>query len=120
MADAAPGLKKITLDKKLDKIGHVEAAVTTVARGLAGPSLGLLFLILAAVFAAVYVAGEPRAFIIVPAAAGIGGDLHPGDDGRADVFRIVGQSRDMDRRSGFNDPLGGGRRHGCRQSRGPA
>ena len=72
MADAAPGLKKITLDKKLDKIGHVEAAVTTVARGLAGPSLGLLFLILAAVFAAVYVAGEPRAFIIVPAAAGIG------------------------------------------------
>ena len=72
MADAAPGLKKITLDKKLDKIGHVEAAVTTIARGLAGPSLGLLFLILAAVFAAVYVAGEPRAFIIVPAAAGIG------------------------------------------------
>ena len=68
MADAAPGLKKITLDKKLDKIGHVEAAVTTVARGLAGPSLGLLFLILAAVFAAVYVTGEPRAFIIVPAA----------------------------------------------------
>ena len=68
MADAAPGLKKITLDKKLDKIGHVEAAVTTVARGLAGPSLGLLFLIFAVVFAAVYVAGEPRAFIIEPTA----------------------------------------------------
>ena len=71
MADVTSGLKKITLDKDLDKIGHVEAAVTTVARGLAGPGLGLLFLILAAVFAAVYVAGEPRAFIIVPA-AGIG------------------------------------------------
>ncbi len=71
MADFNPELKKVTLDKDLDKIVHVEAAVTTVARGLAGPGLGLLFLILAAIFAAVYVAGEPRAFIIV-LAAGIG------------------------------------------------
>lgn len=69
MSDATPELKKATLDKDLDKIVHVEAAVTTVSRGLAGPGLGLLFLVLAAVFASVYVAGEPRALIIVLAAA---------------------------------------------------
>ncbi len=69
MADSSPELKKATLDKDLDKIVHVEAAVTTVARGLAGPGLGLLFLALAAIFAAIYVAGEPRALIIVLAAA---------------------------------------------------
>ncbi|MEX0346403.1 MAG: inorganic phosphate transporter [Rhizobiaceae bacterium] len=69
MADTTPELKKVTLDKDLDKIVHVEAAVSTVSRGLAGPGLGLLFLILAAVFAAVYVAGEPRALIIILAAA---------------------------------------------------
>lgn len=69
MSDSTPELKKATLDKDLDKIVHVEAAVTTVSRGLAGPGLGLLFLALAAIFASIYVAGEPRALIIILAAA---------------------------------------------------
>ncbi|WP_367718678.1 inorganic phosphate transporter [Nitratireductor sp. GISD-1A_MAKvit] len=61
--------RKQTLDKDLDKLVHVEQATSTVARGLIAPGLGLLFLALVAVFAATYTIGEPRAVIIVAAAA---------------------------------------------------
>ncbi|MEZ5811663.1 MAG: anion permease [Rhizobiaceae bacterium] len=69
MADTSPELRKATLDKDLDKLERVEVATITVARELAGPGLGLLFLVFAAIFTAIYVAGEPRALIIVLAAA---------------------------------------------------
>ncbi|MFP3441190.1 inorganic phosphate transporter, partial [Pantoea sp. SIMBA_133] len=42
---------------------------TTVARGLVAPGLGLLFLALTAIFPATYTFGEPRAVIIIAAAA---------------------------------------------------
>lgn len=69
MSDPSPVLRKVTLDKDLDKIVHVEEATTSVARMLAGPGLGLVFLALAAIFASVYTLGEPRALIIIFAAA---------------------------------------------------
>ena len=61
--------RKQTLDKDLDKLVYVEEATTTVARGLVAPGLALLFLALTAIFAATYTFGEPRAVIIVAAAA---------------------------------------------------
>ena len=64
--------RKETLDKDLDKLVHVEEATSFVSRGLIGPGLGLLFLAIVAVFAAIFMAGEPRVVIIVAAAA-IGG-----------------------------------------------
>ncbi|WP_159586600.1 inorganic phosphate transporter [Chelativorans xinjiangense] len=67
--DSTARVKKRTLDKDLDKLVHVEEATSLVARGLVAPGLGLLFLALAAVFASVYVIGEPRAVIIIAAAA---------------------------------------------------
>ncbi|EKF20964.1 inorganic phosphate transporter [Nitratireductor pacificus] len=69
MTDTAATPRKQTLDKDLDKLVHVEEATSTVARGLVAPGLGLLFLALAAIFAATYVAGEPGAIIIIAAAA---------------------------------------------------
>lgn len=65
---------KRTLDKDLDKLVHVEAAASTLARSLVGPGLGLLFLALVAFFAAIFALGEPRGLIIVAAAA-LGGYL---------------------------------------------
>jgi inorganic phosphate transporter, PiT family len=47
-------LTKATLDKDLDKIVHVEAATRTVATGLVGHMMALLFLGLTAVLAGVY------------------------------------------------------------------
>jgi PiT family inorganic phosphate transporter len=70
MADTS--LRKATLDKDLDKIVHVEEAASTIARSLAGPGLGLLFLALVAIATAIFTAGEPSALIIILAAA-IGG-----------------------------------------------
>ncbi|EIM77766.1 phosphate transporter [Nitratireductor aquibiodomus RA22] len=69
MSDTATNPRKQTLDKDLDKLVHVEEATTTVARGLVAPGLGLLFLALTAIFAATYTFGEPRAVIIIAAAA---------------------------------------------------
>ncbi|MCR4267796.1 inorganic phosphate transporter [Nitratireductor sp. ZSWI3] len=69
MIDTATTPRKDTLDKDLDKLVHVEEATSTVARGLVAPGLGLLFLALAAVFAGSYTIGEPRAIIIIAAAA---------------------------------------------------
>lgn len=62
-------LRKETLDKDLDKLVHVEQATSFVARGLIAPGVALVFLVVAALFASIYVAGEPRALIIILAAA---------------------------------------------------
>ncbi|TKT79051.1 inorganic phosphate transporter [Aquamicrobium sp. LC103] len=69
MADTAAEARKDTLDKDLDKIVYVEEATSFVARGLVAPGLGLLFLALSAVAASLFVFGEPRAVIIIAAAA---------------------------------------------------
>ncbi len=72
MTDFAQEARKDTLDKDLDKIVHVEEAASFVARGLVAPGLSLLFLALTAIIASFFVIGEPRAIIIIAAAA-IGG-----------------------------------------------
>jgi PiT family inorganic phosphate transporter len=72
MADLTAEPRKDTLDKDLDKLVFVEEATTFVARSLVGPGLALLFIALTAIVASFFVMGEPRAVIIVAAAA-IGG-----------------------------------------------
>ncbi|WP_274426790.1 inorganic phosphate transporter [Chelativorans sp. YIM 93263] len=69
MSKTSTNLKKQTLDKDLDKLVYVEEAANTLARGLVAPGLGLLFLALVAFLASIYVSGEPRALVIVAAAA---------------------------------------------------
>jgi len=58
-----------TLDKDLARLSEIEEATGFVARRLIAPGLGLLFLLLAASAASIYVFGEPRAAIIILAAA---------------------------------------------------
>lgn len=72
MTDFAAEARKETLDKDLDKLVHVEEAASFLARGLVAPGLGLLFLALSAIVASFFVIGEPRAVIVIAAAA-IGG-----------------------------------------------
>jgi PiT family inorganic phosphate transporter len=62
-----PGQKQ-TLDKDLDKIVRMEEAAGYLSRGIAGPGIGLLFIVAAALFAAVYVTGEQRGIVIIIAA----------------------------------------------------
>jgi PiT family inorganic phosphate transporter len=62
-----PGRKQ-TLDKDLDKIVRMEEAAGYLSRGIAGPGIGLLFIVAAALFAAVYVTGEQRGIVIIIAA----------------------------------------------------
>ncbi len=69
MADIAEQARKDTLDKDLDKFASVEEATSHVARGLAAPGFGLLFLALTALLTAIFVSGEPGAVAIVVAAA---------------------------------------------------
>ncbi len=64
--------KKPTLDKDLDKLSYVEEATGSLAKTYAAPGLALLFIILVAVIATAFVAGQTGAWIIVAAAA-IGG-----------------------------------------------
>lgn len=64
--------RKETLDKDLDKFVHVGEATSFVSRGLVAPGLGLLFLALSAIVASFFVIGEPRAIIVIVAAA-VGG-----------------------------------------------
>ncbi|MGI6852511.1 inorganic phosphate transporter [Mesorhizobium sp. 1B3] len=72
MAETTFRTRKDTLDKDLDKLVHVEEATILLSRRLVAPGLALLFLALVAVFSAIFTGGEPRALIIVAAAA-IGG-----------------------------------------------
>lgn len=68
-AQMAGGLEKPTLDKDLDKIAHVEEAAQHVSRSLLRPGLALIFLVVATLFASVFVSGQPGAFTIAAAAA---------------------------------------------------
>ena len=69
MSSANPEFKKKTLDKDLGKLVSVEEATIFLSRGLVGPGVALAFLALVAIIASIYVFGEPRAVIIVAAAA---------------------------------------------------
>ena len=69
MAQQTPRLVKQTLDKDLDKISSVEAATHSVSRRLAGPGIGLIFLVAAMMFAAVAVIDRPGAVVVIAAAA---------------------------------------------------
>lgn len=61
--------RKETLDKDLDKLVSVEEAAGVLSRGLVAPGLALIFLALAAIWASVYMSGQPDAIVIVAAAA---------------------------------------------------
>lgn len=60
---------KHTLDKDLGRLANIGEATGYVVRGLAAPGLALVFLVLAAILASIYVLGEPRALVIVVATA---------------------------------------------------
>ena len=64
--------RKNTLDKDLEKLIHVEEAASFVARGLVAPGLGLVFLALSGIVAALFAMGEPGAVVIIAASA-VGG-----------------------------------------------
>ncbi|MCO6187014.1 inorganic phosphate transporter [Rhizobium sp. L1K21] len=65
----ASKFEKPTLDKDLNKIGHVEEATQHVSRSLLRPGLALLFLVVATLFVSILVSGQPGAFTIAAAAA---------------------------------------------------
>jgi inorganic phosphate transporter, PiT family len=69
MVDLSQNARKDTLDKDLDKLVHVEEATAFVARSLVAPGLALLFMALTGIVVSFLVMGEPRAIIIVAAAA---------------------------------------------------
>jgi len=58
-----------TLDKDLKRIGLLEEATQFVARPLVAPGLGLAFIVLAGVFAAILMGAQPGGLIVVFAAA---------------------------------------------------
>jgi len=60
---------KHTLDKDLGRLADIEEATGFVVRGFLAPGLALLFLLLAASAAAIYVFGQPQAIVVVIAAA---------------------------------------------------
>jgi PiT family inorganic phosphate transporter len=72
MTEIPGNVGKETLDKDLDKIVRLEEAAGHVSRGFARPGFGVLFIAAAAIFAALYVAGEHNSVLIV-AAAMLGG-----------------------------------------------
>ncbi|MBN7807393.1 inorganic phosphate transporter [Agrobacterium rosae] len=68
MARPPPNRMKPTLDKDLDRVTRVEEATFHITDRLTAPGVGLLFLIMTALFASAYVVGKPGAIIIVAAA----------------------------------------------------
>jgi PiT family inorganic phosphate transporter len=69
MANQPPRQVKATLDKDLDKISYVEEVTHHVSRRMAGPGAGLLFLVVAMIFAGAYVLDKPGAIVVIAAAA---------------------------------------------------
>ena len=69
MAKPPPTLVKPTLDKDLDKIAYAEAAAQQVWRGALPVGIGLIFLILATLFAGFYASNQPGAIVVITAAA---------------------------------------------------
>lgn len=65
MATKPPSNMKPTLDKDLDKITRVEEATLHVTRQLAGLGAGVMFVILATLFASAFVTGTPGAVVIL-------------------------------------------------------
>ncbi len=57
-----------TLDKDLNRISHLEQATQYVARPLIAPGLGLAFIVLVAVAAALFSGGSPDRLIVISAA----------------------------------------------------
>ncbi|PID36193.1 MAG: anion permease [Rhodobacterales bacterium] len=58
-----------TLDKDLNKIGQVELATNYVSRPMVGIGISLVFILIAAIGAAVFFGQQPTNFVIVAAAA---------------------------------------------------
>ena len=69
MAKPLLRLEKPTLDEYLDKVTLAEQATQHVLRPWAGVGLGILFLIVSTIFAAVYVSEQPGYLIVIAAAA---------------------------------------------------
>ena len=69
MANSQARLAKPTLDKDLDKLTRLEEAAHFVSRGLVAPGVALVFLVLAMLFAGVYVIDRPGAAVVIAAAA---------------------------------------------------
>ena len=63
-----PQLKKVSLDKDLTKIVHVEAAAYSSARGLFAPGMALLFLAAAGAYSSIFIGAQPNAVFIIVAA----------------------------------------------------
>ncbi|KGF70599.1 inorganic phosphate transporter [Hoeflea sp. BAL378] len=61
--------RKDTLDKDLDKIATMEEATGLINRGFVTPGLALIFIVLCAVIAGVFVTGQPGAVTIIAASA---------------------------------------------------
>ncbi|WP_419913548.1 inorganic phosphate transporter [Hoeflea sp.] len=59
---------KLTLDKDLDKISRVELATQFMSRKLLGLGFAVVFLVVALVFASLFVSDRPGSFIIIAAA----------------------------------------------------
>ncbi|RUS58978.1 inorganic phosphate transporter [Pseudorhodobacter sp. E13] len=57
-----------TLDKDLNRISHLEQATQYVARPLVAPGLGLAFIVIVAVAAAIFSGGSPDRLIVISAA----------------------------------------------------
>jgi len=72
MASDVNGPKKPTLDKDLAKIGRIEQATNLTGRSIVGPGIGLIFLGAIVAVAAYITQGQPG-WIIITAAAAIGG-----------------------------------------------
>ena len=64
MADT---FRKDTLDKDLDKIATMEEATGLINRGFVTPGLALVFIVLCAIIAGVFVTGQPGAVTIIAA-----------------------------------------------------
>ncbi|MBP1850498.1 inorganic phosphate transporter [Rhizobium halophytocola] len=88
MGKAKPQLYKPTLDKDLDKFTYVEEATQFVSRGYLPLSFALIFLVLSALFAGLYVSNQPGAVLVIAAAA-IGGYMAM-NIGANDVTNNVG------------------------------
>ncbi len=84
----ASGLEKPTLDKDLDKIQRVEQAAQHVSKSLVRPGVGLIFIVVAALFAAAFVVGQSGSFVVI--AAAIVGAYMAMNIGANDVTNNVG------------------------------
>ncbi|UWQ01121.1 inorganic phosphate transporter [Aliiroseovarius crassostreae] len=69
MSDAPKGNQWNTLDKDLNKISQFEYAAQYISRPLVGMGVALVFIVVAAIGAAVFFGGTPTSLVVVTAAA---------------------------------------------------